>query len=84
MTEQPLRVVFRLLEGIPIALFPDVPFDPSGNIMSYQRVGQHGAASPALVDDLPKASPAEYESLLRELMVIYDHNLEPEEDDLDE
>ena len=72
MPNEELRVVFRLLEGVPIALFPDVPFDLNGNISSYQRVGQHGAATPSLVDDLPKASPAEYKSLLEELVKIYD------------
>lgn len=53
-----------------IALFPDEIFDPHGNITSYQHLGQHGAASPELINELKNAKPEEYASLLKELRSI--------------
>lgn len=47
------KIVLRRFEdGDLIALFPDIPADYSGNIMSYMKVGQHGAASPELIHTL--------------------------------
>jgi hypothetical protein len=65
------RVAFRVFnDGDVIALFPDIEADSSGNILSYQRIGQHGAASPDLMNDLSDVWPAEYASLKRELESI--------------
>ena len=69
---QKVNVVFRVLEGDPIALFPDDLFSPDGSITSYMRVGQHSGAHPSLVGDLPRATPEQYELLLDELTGIYD------------
>lgn len=43
------KVKFVNLAGQPIALFPDEIADNNGNIMSYQKIGQHGAATPKLL-----------------------------------
>ena len=71
---QEIRIVFRILEGLPIALFPEEVSDPWGNITSYMRVGQHGGADPDLVDDLRVAEEHEYADLLRELRGIYEED----------
>lgn len=63
-----MKMVFKKFEdGDVIALFPDEIADYDGNIMSYQHVGQHGAASPALIQELEDASPEEYAPLKKEL-----------------
>ena len=68
-----INVVFRVLEGDPIALFPELVDDVAGKyITSYMRVGQHSGAHPELVGDLPRATPEQYGSLLGELRAIYD------------
>lgn len=65
-----LDVVFRVFpEGDVIALFPG-EFAGRGLINSYQRLGQHGGASPALIKQLRKATRAEYGPLLVELKRI--------------
>ncbi|WOG27799.1 hypothetical protein [Endozoicomonas sp. 8E] len=62
------KVVFRKFpEGDVIALFPDDVADNRGHISSYQQQGQHGAASPALMDELTPATVEEYQHLLNEL-----------------
>jgi hypothetical protein len=67
-----LFILFRVFpEGDVIALFPNEAADLSGNITSYQRIGQHGAASPELVSELPEATPTEAAQLLKELISIY-------------
>ena len=55
-----------------IALFPFEPATSQGvYCMSYEHVGQHGAADPAIVNGATrKATPAEYEPLKRELESI--------------
>ncbi len=69
--EQQTKVVFRVFpEGDVIALFPDEIADHSGNIMSYQQIGQHGAANIELIDDLRKATLEESEELKNELLRI--------------
>ncbi len=50
-------VIFRVFpEGDVIALFPMEVADPHGNIMSYMKIGQHGAASPDLIKELKVAT----------------------------
>ena len=70
-----VTVVFRvwpdLLGGDVIALFPSVPYDNRGAIMSYQHIGQHGAADyPHVIRATWPATPAEYAPLERELRQI--------------
>lgn len=73
MTDKPdaVRVVFRrfLKGGDVIALMPDLPADTAGRLcVSYQHIGQHGAASYRHVIAASRpASGAEVESLRREL-----------------
>lgn len=64
------RVIFRKWKdsGDVIAFFPDQR-EKNGLILSYEHVGQHGAASYPHPQTLP-ASPAEYAGLLRELKTI--------------
>ena len=65
-----LDVVFRVFpEGDVIALFPGDPIG-GGKINSYQHLGQHGGAAPALIKELRKATRAEYGPLLAELKRI--------------
>lgn len=62
-----ILVSFRKFpDGDIIALWEDDSASP-GFITSYQHVGQHGDASPELLDELENASPEEYQSLLAEL-----------------
>ncbi len=63
------KVVYRKFpEGDIIALFPQEPYDRTGyDCMSYQHVGQHGAADPLLTHGTQPASPTEYAPLHREL-----------------
>ncbi len=52
------KVIFRQFKiGCEIiALFPEIAVDTTGyNCQSYMRVGQHGAASPNLVEDTKPA-----------------------------
>lgn len=70
------KVVFRKFpEGDVIALFPDEAYDWHGNIMSYLHIGQHGGASPDLLDELENATESEYSDLFSELESI-GYNLE--------
>lgn len=66
---KPTKVIFRKWSnGDVIALFPEIPAtDTPHHCMSYEHVGQHGAASPAIVLDTVPAKPAEYQQLLFEL-----------------
>jgi hypothetical protein len=65
------QVIFRKFpEGEVIALFPNEIADANNNIMSYQRVGQHGAASPALALELEIPTKAECKALKKELKSI--------------
>ena len=70
------KVIFRKFEeGDIIALFPElVGTNDISTCMSYQHVGQHGAASVDLVYDTKPATPSEYKDLYDELtnMVGYD------------
>lgn len=65
------KVIFKkFIEGDIIALFPNEIADPNNNIMSYQHIGQHGAASPDLLHGLEDAKPSEYNDLLKEIISI--------------
>lgn len=67
------KVIFRKFKdlGDVIAFFPYEPADHLGNCVSYQRIGQHGAAdySGCLENTVP-ASESEYSSLQKELNKI--------------
>lgn len=68
-----LKIKFIVHEGEVLALFPTekaTHYDDS--IVSYARLGQHGAASKSLLKS-KKAKPEEYFSLLRELRSIYEN-----------
>lgn len=74
-TTDKTRVIFRKFRdmGDIIALFPALPGDsnPRVTCLSYQHIGQHGAACVDLIgrDTLP-ATPDEYAPLLAELRQI--------------
>lgn len=60
-------VYFRKFpEGDVIALWNDTSASP-GMMSSYMHVGQHSDADPSLVDELEKATTAEYAPLMNEL-----------------
>lgn len=62
-------VVFRKFpDGDVIALFPNERYGKY--IMSYEHIGQHSEASPALIDELEPATEVEYADLLDELKRI--------------
>jgi hypothetical protein len=63
-----MEVYFRILGNEVIALFPEIPADNKGNITSYMHVGQHSAASPELITELPEAKYYQYNALLHELI----------------
>jgi len=68
-----IKVVFRKFKsgGDIIALFPRSPADVNGYFCaSYQHIGQHGAADPAIVSNTTLATPKEYDPLLKELKSI--------------
>jgi hypothetical protein len=67
------RVIFRKFreKGEVIALFPDEQADNNTlNCLSYMHVGQHSAASFALVSETLPATRREYAELKRELQGI--------------
>ena len=72
-------VVFRKWEGGQIiALFPEIPADPDGDLcISYEHMGQHGSADHHhVVSNSVLAHPHEYASLRRELeSEPYNYNL---------
>lgn len=76
MTER-MIVIFRILEGKVIALFPEhIGFTYDVNTCtSYMRIGQHGVASTDLISKLEKATEEQYAPLLEELRGIYTHSL---------
>ena len=64
---QETKVVFRKFKnGEVIALFPELK-EHGGNILSYMHVGQHGAASTAIVNDTTPATAQEFGPLFIEL-----------------
>jgi len=63
-------VIFRNFpDGDVIAFFPTEIGAP-GYIMSYQKIGQHGDASPELIDELEVSTEEQYRSLKLELETI--------------
>jgi hypothetical protein len=66
-THTTLMIFKKFPEGDVIALMPDEIADPYNNIMSYQRIGQHGVASPELINELKDATKRERAALKREL-----------------
>lgn len=68
-----MKAVFRVFkEGDVIAMLCGTAADCNlGNVMSYQRIGQHGEASRRLGRNLRLATPQEYEPLHSELESIY-------------
>lgn len=70
---KPTRVLFRIFPaGDVIALFPQELGDymPT-TCLSYQRIGQHGAADPQAVIGMTRpAAPSEYDDLAKELRQI--------------
>ena len=57
MDTEKTKVIFRQWpNGDVIAMFPEIAVDTVGfNCQSYMHVGQHGAASPSLVQDTKPA-----------------------------
>ena len=67
-----LAIYFKVFpDGDVIALMPSEIADPRGNITSYMRIGQHGAASPELMKEFRDATEEERANLLKELVAIY-------------
>lgn len=66
------KTVYRTFKsGDAVALFPEIPFDLNGDFcLSYQTVGQHGAASTMIVRDTRPSTPEEIEPLKRELVSL--------------
>ena len=62
------KVIFKLMGGQVVALFPELAGDnnPYRTCLSYQTIGQHGAASTEL-SSLKAATPYQYASLKVEL-----------------
>ena len=66
-------VIFRTYkkDGNVIALFPELPADSSRwHCLSYQSIGQHGAASCCIDPDTRPSTKKEVEALSRELRKI--------------
>ena len=66
-------VIFRTYkkDGDVIALFPELPADSSRwHCLSYQSIGQHGAASCCIDPDTRPSTKKEIETLSRELRQI--------------
>ena len=62
------KVIFKIIEGEVIALFPELAGDmnPHKTCLSYQHVGEHDCASVELAS-LKAATPIQYASLKVEL-----------------
>lgn len=67
-------VIFRKFRknGDIIAIFPEIPVNQNfANCLSYQKIGQHGAASwPSLQSVTIPANPCEFATLREELQKI--------------
>ena len=64
------KVIFRIFEGEPLAIFPELPGDcnPHVTCLSYQHGGQHSAACVNLTGHYTRpAKLNEYQPLLEEL-----------------
>lgn len=61
-------VIFRMLDGECVAIFPTLPWGTDPNeCTSYQHIGQHGACDITISSKARLATKAEYKSLKREL-----------------
>lgn|SRR4030067_2508294 len=70
------QVIFRYWRNDVIALFPYEIADMKGNCLSYQHIGQHGAANySAIVYESRPATPTEYAAIQSELEKL-GYNLE--------
>ena len=65
------KVIYRILEGEVLALFPELPgdYNPATTCLSYMHIGKHGAATTDITGRR-LATPAEYASLHAELTSI--------------
>jgi hypothetical protein len=72
MTGKTITVFRKFKEGDILALFPGEQYSRyDGSIMSYQHVGQHGAADyNGMIATTRPATPTEYEPLRKELESI--------------
>ena len=70
METEKTKVIFRKFkDGDIIALFPEIAGDMNpSTMMSYQHVGQHGAAD--CIESTKLADPEEYEDLKKELETV--------------
>lgn len=67
------RVLFRMLQGECIALFPDIPGTNSPySCLNYMYLGQHGSGACSIYGTR-KAKPEEYAELKQELENIGYH-----------
>jgi hypothetical protein len=67
-----IKVIYKQFpENEAIALFPNEKWNYDGSLItSYMRVGQHGAASPELIKNLPDATPKQIKELKQELIQV--------------
>lgn len=65
-------VIFRVLDGEVIAIFPTIPgsHDLRGTCSSYQHIGQHGACDVNIGTRARLATRAEYMPLKKELQQL--------------
>lgn len=72
MDKEITKVIFKKWpDGDVIAVFPELLGDYSPHTcLSYEHVGQHGAASVSLMSSLAPAKPEEYADLKEELESI--------------
>ena len=58
-------IIRKFPQGDLILLFPREIADHQGNILSYQWLGQHAPASPALINELDSPAGEEAQELVR-------------------
>lgn len=79
MEKQKITVVFRAWRDKPhtiIALFPYEEADPHGRCLSYEHIGQHGAADYAhVIASTFPATPKGYARLKHELEYLVGYEL---------
>ena len=73
-------IIRKFPQGNLILLFPREEADLNGNILSYQFIGQHGAASPALITELDSPSMDEAQDLINHYESHFNCELELVED----
>ncbi len=61
------EVVFRILNGEVIAMFPYIPEKINSTCLSYMHIGQHGIACLSLIKETKFATLEEYQDLFNEL-----------------